>query len=239
LRKVAAQKPRILKLAFTSSGAAMTDFSTARRHMVDGQVRPADVTDLRLIAAMLEVPRERFVPPSATNLAYLDLDLAVDEGGSRRLLTPRVLAKLIHAADLRGTDRVLTVGGAMGYGAAVLAQIAAEVIALELEPGLCQAARKALSAYPNVTAVEGLLTDGCRENAPYDVILLEGATEVEPQQFCSQLVDGGRLMCILGSGASAKAMLYRRSGAEMGGRAIFDAAAPVLPGFKKAPVFAF
>ena len=217
----------------------MTDYSAARRHMVDGQVRPNDVTDLRVISAMLEVPRERFVPPAATSLAYLDLDLAVGEGGSRRLLKPMVLAKLLNAADLAGTDRVLDVGCATGYGAAVLARIAGQVVALEQDAGLAKAAQSALSSLPNVSVVSGPLVDGWRPAAPYDVILLEGATDVEPQAFCSQLTDGGRLLCILGAAPGAKAMLYRRSGSEMGGRAIFDAAAALLPGFTKAPVFAF
>ncbi|MGE5165854.1 MAG: protein-L-isoaspartate O-methyltransferase family protein, partial [Sphingobacteriales bacterium] len=101
----------------------MTDFTTARRHMVDGQVRTADVTDLRIISAMLEIPRERFVPAALADLAYLDLDLPVGDGTSRRLLKPMVLAKLIQAADLAPDSRVLDVGCATGYGAAVLARI--------------------------------------------------------------------------------------------------------------------
>ena len=100
----------------------MTDFAAARRHMVDGQIRTADVTDLRIIAAMLEVPRERFVPPASASLAYLDLDVPV--GATRRLLKPMVLAKLIQAAEIGATDRVLDVGCATGYAAAVLARIA-------------------------------------------------------------------------------------------------------------------
>jgi protein-L-isoaspartate(D-aspartate) O-methyltransferase len=219
----------------------MTDFSAARRNMVDGQVRTADVTDLRLIAAMLEVPRERFVPPSATALAYLDLDLPVGEGAlaSRRLLKPMVLAKLIHAADVNGTDRVLDVGCAFGYGAAVLARIAAQVVALEQDATLVAAARAALSSLPNVTVVSGPLVASWPDAAPYDVILLEGATEIEPLTFRDQLKDGGRLVCVLGAGPGASAMLYRRSGTEMGGRPIFDASASVLPGFAKRPEFAF
>lgn len=215
----------------------MTDFSTARRHMVDSQVRPSDVTDQRVIAAMLEVPRERFVPPAATALAYLDQDLAV--GSARRLLKPMVLAKLINAADLSATDRVLVVGCATGYSAAVFAAIAGQVIALEEDASLVKAAQTSLAGMANVSVVSGPLTAGWTQGAPYDVILLEGATEVEPQAFCSQLNDGGRLICVLGSAPNAKAMLYRRSGSELGGRAIFDAAAALLPGFAKTPVFAF
>jgi protein-L-isoaspartate(D-aspartate) O-methyltransferase len=219
----------------------MTDFSAARRNMVDGQVRIADVTDLRVISAMFEVPRERFVPPSAASLAYLDLDLPIGEGAhaSRRLLKPMVLAKLIQAADLSATDRVLDVGCATGYAAAVLARIAAQVVALEQDTTFAQAARAALSSLPNVSVVSGPLVDGWPSAAPYDVILLEGATEVEPQSFRRQLKDGGRLVCILGSPPGATAMRYYRSGEEMGGRPIFGAAAAVLPGFAKLPVFAF
>jgi protein-L-isoaspartate(D-aspartate) O-methyltransferase len=237
LSGIAAQKAAHFLCFISTIGALMTDFSTARRHMVDGQVRTADVTDLRVITAMQEVPRERFVPPSATALAYLDLDLAVGEG--RRLLKPMVLAKLIHAADLAGTDRVLDLGCATGYAAAVLAEIAGEVTALEQDAELAKMAQSALTGVPNVRVVSGPLTAGWPAGAPYDVILIEGATEVEPHAFCTQLKDGGRLVCVLGSGPNAKAMLYRRSGGELGGRPIFDAAAPVLPGFEKKAVFAF
>jgi protein-L-isoaspartate(D-aspartate) O-methyltransferase len=217
----------------------MTDFAAARRHMVDGQVRTADVTDLRIQSAMLEIPREKFVPQASTALAYLDFDLAVGEAGSRRLLKPMVLAKLIHAADIASTDRVLDVGCATGYGAAVLARIAGEVVALEEDAGLAQSARAALADQHNVSVVTGPLTGGWPQGAPYDVIVLEGATGTAPQAFLRQLRDGGRLVCILGGDPGAKAMLYCRSGEELGGRPIFDASAALLPGFAKAPVFAF
>jgi protein-L-isoaspartate(D-aspartate) O-methyltransferase len=218
---------------------AMTDFAAARRNMVDGQVRTADVTDLRIIAAMLEVPREQFVAPTMAGLAYLDLDVPVGSGGqgARRLIKPMVLAKLIQAADLDATDRVLDVGCATGYGAAVLARVAGHVVALEQDAGLTKA--EALAGLPNLTLATGRLTEGYPQGGPYDAILLEGATEMAPQALFGQLKDGGRLVCVLGSGPGAKAMLYRRSGAETGGRPIFDAAAPVLPGFIKPPVFAF
>src|SRR5262245_23242915 len=114
----------------------MTDFATARRHMVDGQVRTADVTDLRILDAMLEIPRERFARTASAGIAYLDLVLPVVDSGSRRLLKPMVLAKLIHAADISLADRVLDVGCASGYGAAVLARIAGHVVALEQDADL-------------------------------------------------------------------------------------------------------
>jgi protein-L-isoaspartate(D-aspartate) O-methyltransferase len=215
----------------------MTDFAAARRMMVDGQVRTADVTDLRIISAMEEIPRERFVPPASASLAYLDMDLPVD--GARRLIKPMVLAKLIQAADIAATGHVLDVGCATGYAAAVLGRIAGSVIALEEDKKLAAAAKAALAGIANVACASGPLTAGWTKAAPYDVILLEGATDVVPRALCGQLKDGGRLVCVLGSGPGAKAMLYRRSGDDFGGRPIFDAAAPLLPGFAKQPAFAF
>jgi len=217
----------------------MTDFAAARRHMVDGQVRTADVTDLRIILAMQEIPRERFVPPASAALAYLDIDLPVGEGGSRRLVKPMVLAKLIHAADIGSSDRVLDVGCATGYGAAVLSHVAGGIVALEQDAGLAQAARTALAGTANVSVVGGPLTAGWPQGGPYDVIILEGATEIAPQAYLSQLKEGGRVACVLGSGPGAKAMIYYRSGDELGGRPVFDASAALLPGFAKTPVFAF
>lgn len=215
----------------------MTDFAAARRHMVDGQVRTADVTDHRIISAMLDVPRERFVPPEAAALAYLDLGHGV--GGGRCLLKPVVLARLIQAADLAGDHRVLVVGCSTGYAAAVVAKIAGQVVALEQDDKLAAGAQTALAAQPNVTVAKGPLADGWAAGEPYDAILIDGAVELVPDAFRRQLKDGGRLVCVLGGQAQPSAMLYRRSGAELGGRAIFDAAASVLPGFAKTPVFAF
>jgi protein-L-isoaspartate(D-aspartate) O-methyltransferase len=219
----------------------MTDFATARRHMVDGQVRTADVTDLRILWAMQEVARERFVPAQAAGLAYLDLDLAVGAGGAagRRLLRPMVLSKLLQAADIKDGEHVLDVGCATGYTAAVLARFAGDVVALEEDSALAETARHALGAESKVKVVAGPLAQGWGAAAPYDVIVLEGSTEVPPHPLCRQLKDGGRLVCVLGSGPDARAVVYRRSGDEIGFRAVFDAAAPLLPGFAKAPEFAF
>jgi protein-L-isoaspartate(D-aspartate) O-methyltransferase len=215
----------------------MTDFAAARRNMVDGQIRTADVTDLRLLWAFQEVPRERFVPSQSAGLAYLDFDLPVAQG--RCLIKPRVLAKMLQAAGIAATDRVLDVGCATGYGAAILARAAARVVALEENAELARTARETLADWKNIETVSGPLVAGWSAAAPYDLIVLEGATEVVPEGLLGQLSDGGRLVCVLGGDPAAKAMLYVRSGKDVGGRAVFDTAAPVLPGFVRPPAFAF
>jgi len=164
----------------------MIDFAAARRHMVDGQVRTADVTDLRILSAMLEIPRERFLPAESAGLAYLDLEFPVAR--NRRLLTPMVLARLIHVADIGSTDRVLDVGCATGYGAAVLSRVAGQVTALEEDAGLAGAARTALAGEPNVSLASGPLAAGWPQGGPYDVILLEGATEKIGRASCRERV---------------------------------------------------
>jgi protein-L-isoaspartate(D-aspartate) O-methyltransferase len=222
----------------------MFDFAAARRMMVDGQVRTADVTDLRLIAAMSELPRERFVPDNKAELAYLDLDLPAGEGEggvARCLLKPMVLAKLIQMADIAEDDRVLDVGCASGYSSALLAQLAGSVVALEESRSLARMAERALAGFPNAKVVVGPLVAGWPAAGPYDVILMQGASDIVPDALLRQLKDGGRLACILGPGPQRKAMLYRKADADndVSGRPMFDAAAPLLPGFNRSPTFVF
>jgi protein-L-isoaspartate(D-aspartate) O-methyltransferase len=225
----------------------MADFSVARRTMVDTQVRTSDVTDLRLVAAMLDLPREHFVPQDKMAIAYLDLDIPVtgqvigQVRPVRRLLKPMVIAKLIQAADVGVTDCVLDIGCATGYSSALLGRLAGSVIALEEDASLAQIAGKTLTALgaANVTVATGPLTAGWPAGGPYDVIILEGATEVVPVGLRGQLKDGGRLVCVLGRGPAGKAMLFRSLEGELSGRTIFDAAAPVLPGFTQTPEFVF
>src|SRR5882724_12541721 len=157
----------------------MSGFSTARQKMVDGQVRPSDVTDIRILDAMLEVPREAFVPESKQALAYLDLDLDVSEGGQakRFLIKPVVLAKMLQAAEIKQTDRVLVVGCATGYAAAVVAQFVGQVTATESDAALAAKATAVLAqnGCGNVAVRTAVAADGNPADAPYDVILLNGA----------------------------------------------------------------
>jgi protein-L-isoaspartate(D-aspartate) O-methyltransferase len=221
----------------------MSDFSTARQKMVDGQVRPSDVTDLRIIDAMIAVPRELFVPESRRALAYLDLDLDVSEPGApkRFLIKPVVIARMLQAADIKDTDSVLVVGCSTGYSAAVAAKLASRVIATESEPSLATKAADLLGKLgcPNVTVGNAAAADGDSSNAPYDVIVLDGATEIVPERLYRQLRDGGRLVGVFASSLPQRAMIVTHSHADFGSRALFDAAAPVLPGLERAPAFVF
>ena len=193
----------------------MSGFSTARQKMVDGQVRPSDVTDIRIIDAMLAVPREAFVPENKRALAYLDLDLDVTEAGSagRFLIKPAVLAKMLQAAEIKSTDHVLVVGCASGYAAAVISKFAGKVTS-------------AAAA-------------GDPANAPFDVIVLNGATETVPEALYGQLRDGGRLVGVFAMSHPARATIVTCSHGDFGNRALFDAAAPVLSGMERLPAFVF
>jgi protein-L-isoaspartate(D-aspartate) O-methyltransferase len=220
----------------------MFDFAAARRMMVDSQVRPSDVTDQRIIAAMSELPRERFVPERNAALAYLDCDVAVTEGAPpRRLLKPMVLAKLIQAADIGPEDRVLDVGCTTGYATAVLARLAASVVALEEDGTLARLARENLARVnAKADVVTSALPDGWQARSPYNVILINGAVERVPDAMFRQLSPGGRLMAIVGRGPAPKAMRYLATGdGRASGVPLFDASAALLPGFAEPPVFVF
>jgi protein-L-isoaspartate(D-aspartate) O-methyltransferase len=217
------------------------DTTQARQAMVDRQVRPHDVTDLRILEALLEVPRENFLDPVHRALAYLDTEVPVSAASGRMLLKPIVFGKLLQAAAIRESDRVLDVGCATGYSAAVLARLAGEVVALEEDAALAAAAAANLAALgaTHVKVVTGPLTAGAPQSAPYDVILLEGRSEVAPEALCAQLADRGRLLAVVGGAPMAKAMMYDKNGDNITACPLFDAGAPVLPGFVKPPEFVF
>jgi protein-L-isoaspartate(D-aspartate) O-methyltransferase len=223
----------------------MIDFATARRMMVDGQLRPNDVTDSRILGAMLETPRERFLPQAKASWAYLDFDVPILESADgrarRRMLKPMLIGKMIQIVDLRETDAVLDIGCGTGYSSAVIAQLARVVVALEEETTLAFAAKENLYAHgiTNVSVETGPLSAGYTARAPYDVIFLQGATEVEPQMLFPQLRDGGRLVCVRDRGGLGTVVLYRRSGNDVSGWPSFDATASVLPGFTATPAFVF
>jgi len=221
----------------------MSGFSTARQKMVDGQVRPSDVTDIRIIDTMLAVPREAFVPQNQRALAYLDLDLDVSEGGpaKRFLIKPVVIAKMLQAADIKDTDEVLVVGCASGYSAALVAKLARRVTATECDPSLAAKAKQVLAelGLGNVMVKTAAVADGDSADAPYDVIILNGATEIVPDGLYRQLKEGGRLVGVFAMTQPQRAVIVTRSHGDFGNRGLFDAAIPVLPGLERPPAFVF
>ena len=227
----------------------MVDFDQQRLTMVESQLRPNEVTDRRLLAAMRTLPRERFVPERLSLLAYMDESVevfpAIDGAPARFLLPPMVLARLVQLAAVEPKDHVLDIGCATGYSTAVLACLGRRVVGLEPEPELAETARRMLRelAIENATIVEGALAAGTPEDGPYDVILLNGSIEEIPASVLGQLREGARLVAILASGANSarpgKAFLFVKIDGEASGLPHFDAGARALPGFSCAPAFAF
>ncbi|MBL8569775.1 MAG: methyltransferase domain-containing protein [Phreatobacter sp.] len=221
----------------------MMDFERARRTMVDTQIRVNDVTDSRIVEALMAVPREAFVPENRRALAYLDDDLAVTEAAygqpARYIIEPMVLARMIQEADLDSAAHVLDVGPATGYSSAVLARIAGQVTALEADAALAAAAKTLLSGLANAVVVEGALEAGHAAGGAYDAILLQGSVEEVPDALLAQLKPGGRLVAVVGQGRAAKCLVHTRIGDEISARPAFDAAIPPLPGFAKPRGFVF
>lgn len=217
----------------------MIDFAAAREAMVDCQVRPSDVTRYPIIIAMLDVPREDFVPEALRDVAYLGEHVPL--GSGRVVLDPRVFAKMLDAIDIGPKDLVLDVGAGLGYSTAVIARMAEAVIALEEDAGLAAAAEAALAArgVDNAVLEAAPLSAGVPEHGLYDAIVVEGGVERLPQTFADQLKPGGRIIAIFMDGALGQARLGVRTETGIAWRRAFDATAPVLPGFAAEKAFEF
>jgi protein-L-isoaspartate(D-aspartate) O-methyltransferase len=217
----------------------MNDFATQRINMVDSQVRPSDVTDRRILRAMLALPRETFVPGQVKATAYMDEHLALGQG--RYLLAPRTFAKLVQLLTIGEDDAVLDVACATGYSTAVLAMLARSVVGLEGNAGLAQQAKTALAGLgrTNTMVKTGELTAGAPGEGPFDAILINGCVVDVPDALLDQLKDGGRLAAVRSDGPVGQATLWRRHGTSFDARPAFDAGAPLLPGFEKQPGFVF
>lgn len=211
----------------------MPDYAAQRFNMVESQVRTNDVPDQRIQKALLEIPRERFVPAAKRAVAYAEA--AVEVVPSRFLLEPRTFAKLLHLAVIGPEDNVLDIGCATGYSTAVLSRLARRVIGLEADVDLARVATDMLPAVnaANATVVQGPLTEGHRRGAPYDAIVIEGAVENVPDALTAQLAEGGRLVAMVQEGAQVRANLYLRHRDHVGYRRDFDGSAPLLAGFRK------
>ncbi len=215
----------------------MADFATRRRMMVDTQVRPSDVTKFPIIDAMLAVPREAFVPDALREAAYVGENLDLAPG--RVILDPRTLSKLLDALDIQPVDLVLDVGTGLGYAAAVLGRLADAVVAVEEDAALAAEAQQILSVQgvDNAAVIAGPLALGAPRHAPYDAILIEGGVERVPAALTDQLREGGRIGAVFMSGTLGTARVGTKHGGSVAWRSVFNAAAPVLPGFAEERAF--
>lgn len=215
----------------------MADFARRRTTMVDTQVRPSDVTKFPIIEAMLKIPRELFVPSDKREVAYAGEN--VDLGGGRVVLEPRTLAKMLEAADIQPDEMVLDIGAGYGYSSALAAHLAEAVVSLEEDPDLAREAERALSeaGADNAVVVEGALADGAAKHGPYDVIMVEGAVQHMPEAITDQLKDGGRIVAIFQEGVLGVVRVGYRIDGQITWRFVFNAGAPVLPGFEASRAF--
>ena len=223
----------------------MEDFAQARTAMVESQVRPNDVTDRRLLAALTEIPRERFVPAARRAIAYIDEDILLKpadaERPARYLMEPMPFAKLVQLADVKPTDLVLDIGCGTGFSSAVLSRLADSVVALECDEELAAAANETLPELQigNVAVVTGPLHEGYAGEGPYDVIVLNGAVSEVPDALFGQLKEGGRLVAIVAEEGRSLAWLFVCHGGRASGRPAFSASAKPLPGFAREEGFVF
>ena len=210
--------------------------SEAMRHaMVLSQLRPNAVTDPRVLAAMAVVPREAYLPAAVGELAYREAAVPIVHGRVQN--PPLTTARLLDAARLRPSDRVLLIGAAGGYTAALLSQMVAEVVAVESDPALLAIARDALRS--GIELVEGPLEAGHLEGAPYDVLVIDGAVEQVPEALWQQLKPEGRAVSGLVDRGVIRLAAGRRSEHGFALEPFADMECAVLPGFAKARSFSF
>lgn len=207
--------------------------------MVDTQVRPSDVTKFPIIEALLAVPREEFVPSDKREAAYIGEH--IDMGDGRVLLAPMTFAKMLDAVNVGPKDVVLDIGCGLGYSSAILARMAEFVVGVEVDGKQADEAQQNLSTHgiDNAAVVEAPLFEGAAKSGPYDVIILQGAIETLPPSIEAQLKESGRIIALFAQGALGEVRIGKKIDGVMNWRLVFNANAPVLPGFEHELDFTF
>ena len=185
----------------------MSDFATLRERMVDRQIAARGLDDPALLAAFRAVPREDFISGDYADHAYQDSPLPIESG--QTISQPYIVALTIHGAGIKAGDKVLEVGAGSGYAAAVIGQIAKEVIAIERHHELVELARLRMRrlGYDNIRIVEGDGTLGWPEEAPFDAIVAAASGSHVPQSWIAQLKPGGRMVIPIGGPHEAQTLV--------------------------------
>lgn len=209
------------------------DYAAMRSAMVESQLRTSDVSDPRVIAAMAHVPREDHVPPARRASAYIDRSVSL--GNGRAINPPLATGRLLNAAAIEPGDKVLLIGAAGGYCAAVISAMGARVVAVE-QDDLLDGKRKEL---PGVTWIDGPLAKGAASHGPFDVLIIDGAVEQVPATLSDQLADGGRVVTGIVEHGVTRLSSGRKVGTFVGLACLADLEMAVLPGFARPTGFSF
>ncbi len=216
------------------------EFSVARYNMVESQIRPNGITDLALISALGEVAREKFVGSANRSIAYLDEDMPI--GNGRYLLEPMVFGRLLQLAEIKINHLVLDIGPGSGYSSAIIARLAESVVGIEQDKELCELAGETLLelGVTNAAIICGDHAKGVPDEAPFNIIVINGQISEVPKTLTDQMADGGRLVAIVGEKNRGKITLVEKQGDKLSSWSAFDASAPMLTGFEqKPPGFSF
>lgn len=186
---------------------AEPSFAERRARMVEQQLAARGISDPRVLAAFLAVPRERFVPEAAVAKAYLDQPLPI--GAGQTISQPYIVAVTLEAMQLGGGERVLEIGAGSGYAAAVVSQVAGEVFTVERIPALAELAHQRLRhlGFGNVHVRCGDGTLGWPEHAPYDAIAVAAGGPAPPRALLRQLRIGGRLVIPIGKDEESQVLV--------------------------------
>ncbi len=212
----------------------------ARFNMVEQQIRPWEVLDKAVLAALMQLKREQFVPPQSIAVAYADIEIPLPHG--QTMLPPRVDARLVNDLALQGSESVLEIGTGSGYLCALLALKARKVLSFEIHADLAQQALRHLAqaGISNAQVRSGNGAHGASSEGPFDAIVLGGSVHAVPQVLLEQLSLGGRLIAIEGEDPVMQATLHTRAGPRSWrSQSLWDTVAPPLQGFAQPSAFHF
>ncbi len=217
----------------------MIDFVQARKSMVEGQLMTSGVLEPRVLGAMGAVPREEFLGERQKPLAYLDMAHRLAGPAERYMATPVAFGKMVELAQIGSDDIVLDIACGTGYSTAVIAQLANSVVAVETEEAMVARANQILARLDigNAAVIKAPLKKGAPAEAPFDVVVVEGAVGAVPQALFDQLRVGGRLVALFGDGASATAMLHVKGEDEIARVEAFNSSLPPLRELFPKPAF--